>query len=202
MSGAKNIIFDFGGVLVDLDKEACVRAFDRIGAHSISGYVDECRTEDLFHELELGSITPAEFCVKARGLSGCDATDDEILGAWNSLLVSIPARRLHRLLELRGRYRLFLLSNTNIVHWEHAVSRLFPMDGYGVSDYFDNIYLSYELHQVKPCEEIFRHVLDDAGIVAADTLFIDDSPVNCRAARETGIRALNATGDEWLDLVR
>lgn len=202
MAGRKNIIFDFGGVLTDLNKEACVRAFNSIGAHSISGYVDECRQEDLFHELEIGHISVAEFCNEARRLSGCNASDSEICDAWNALLAGIPQRRLHQLLQLRGRYRLFLLSNTNAIHWEYAVERLFPMDGYGVSDYFENIYLSYELHMIKPCEEIFRHVIDDAGLKAADTLFVDDSPANCCAARECGLLTLNAIGDQWLDLVR
>ncbi len=195
----KNIIFDFGGVLVDLDKQVCVDAFERIGAHEISGYVDECRQEDLFHDLEIGSISVAEFCDEVRRKSQCTATDEAICDAWNALLVGIPRRRLQALLSLRDRYRLFLLSNTNAIHWEKAQTRLFPMDGYGLDDYFEETYLSYELHLLKPGSEIFDYLLADAGINANETLFLDDSAANCKGAAQVGIHALQTVGDRWID---
>lgn len=197
----KNLIFDFGGVLVDLDKGACVRAFERIGAQGVSQYVDECRQEDLFHDLEVGNTTPAEFCSEVRRITGCDASDEEISGAWNALLTGIPRERLMKLLALQQEYRLFLLSNTNAIHWERAIKDLFPMDGHGVNDYFEETYLSYELHLLKPSEEIFRHVMTDAGIKPNETIFIDDSAANCKAARELGIRTINAVGDEWMEII-
>lgn len=195
----RNIIYDFGGVLVDLDKQVCVDAFERIGAHEISGYVDECRQEDLFHELEIGSISVHDFCEEARRKSSCQASDEAICGAWNALLKGIPRHRLTALLDLRQHYRLFLLSNTNAIHWKKAVDELFRMDGYGVNDYFEETYLSYELHLLKPGTDIFEFLLKDAGIKADESLFIDDSAANCSGARQVGIHALQATGDEWLE---
>ncbi len=197
----KNIIFDFGCVLVDLDKDRCVNAFKRIGAESVARYVDECRQEDLFLDLELGRIDTREFCNAVRRKAPeCVATDGAICDAWNSLLAGIPQRRLLRLLELRKSHRLFLLSNTNPIHWEKAVRDFFPCNGHGVDDYFEGTYLSYEMHMVKPASKIFQKMLFDARISADETLFIDDSPMNCASASQLEITTrLVSHGDEWLE---
>jgi len=191
MCEIKNIIFDFGGVLVDLDKHRCIEAFKNIGAESVACYVDECRQEDLFHDLEVGNIGVGAFCDAVRRKSpGCTASDEDICDAWNALLSGIPTWRLERLLELKGKYRLLLLSNTNPIHWRKAVTDYFPFGGFGVDDYFEKTYLSYEMHLLKPDHRIFEAVLADARIKASETLFIDDSPANCKAAEEVGIRGV------------
>ena len=199
-----NIIFDFGGVLVDLDKQRCVDAFTKIMAAPVSVYVDECRQEDLFHDLELGAIDVGEFCREVRRRApGCTASDAAICDAWNALLTGIPPRRIARLVHLRRRHRLFLLSNTNIIHWEKSVRDFFPYRGMSVNDYFEHIYLSYEMHKVKPSPEIFAQVIADSGIDPADTLFVDDSEANCRGAETVGISTLHvAGGDEWLGILK
>ena len=201
MQGIKNIVFDLGCVLVDLDKQRCIDAFNAIGAAPVSVYVDECRQEDLFHDLETGRSSVAEFCAEVRRKSPCcRASDADICAAWASLLTGIPARRIEALLRLRQQYRLFLLSNTNEIHWQKAVDCFFPYQGFGVEDYFERIFLSYRMHLVKPDHKIFTTMLHDAGIVAAETLFIDDSPANCAAARDLGIQVLlSPAGDDWTD---
>lgn len=197
----RNIIFDFGGVLVNLDKRRCIDALRNIGAENIAWYVDECRKEDLFHDLEVGKTTAAEFCDEVRRKSkDCTATDEEICGAWNALLTGIPEQRIRKLISLKDKYRLFLLSNTNPIHWHKAVTEFFPLDGFGVDDYFEGTYLSYKLHLLKPDSEIYQHVLLDAKILPGETLFIDDSPINCAAASELGITSLCVkNGDEWIE---
>lgn len=199
----KNIIFDFGCVLVNLDKHRCIDALRSIGAESIAWYVDECRQEDLFHDLEVGNTGIEEFCREVRRKApGCNATDEAICGAWNALITGIPRHRLEKLVELKRDHRLLLLSNTNPIHWQKAVADYFPMDGLGVDDYFEKTYLSYRLHMLKPDAEIFNHVLDDAGISAGDTLFIDDSAANCASAGRLGITAMHVNdGDEWLERI-
>lgn len=197
----KNIIFDFGGVLVGLDKRRCTDAFTRIGAAAIAGYVDECRQEDLFHELETGAIDIPEFCVKVRrACPDCAATDAEICDAWNALLTGIPAAKLERLTRLKGEYRMSLLSNTNPIHWRKSVADYFTATGKTVGWYFERTFLSYEMHMLKPDEAIFRRTLDETGYNAAETLFIDDSAANCEAARRVGIKAMHDSGDGWLRL--
>ncbi len=201
MRNTKNIVFDFGCVLVDLDKDRCAEAFRSIGAGAVSRYVDECRQEDLFHDLETGSIGIPQFCEEVRRkAAGCKASDEDICDAWNALLTGIPEHRIRRITELRSRYRTFLLSNTNEIHWQKAVRDFFPCDGLGVDDYFEKTFLSYRMHLVKPDCRIFLRMLADAGIDAEETLFIDDSPANCAAASELGITAMHvSSGDEWID---
>lgn len=202
MQEIKNIIFDFGGVLVDLDKRRCMEAFDNIGAHEIVKYVDECRQEDLFHDLEVGNTGIGEFCSEVRRVSDrCNASDDDICDAWNALLTGIPAQRLEKLASLKDRYRLLLLSNTNPIHWGKAADGMFSHKGMEVDDYFENTFLSYRMHMLKPDPQIYGKVLMDSGMTAYETLFIDDSPANCAAASELGMMSLNLTGDEWLDRV-
>ncbi|WP_288317551.1 HAD family hydrolase [Xylanibacter caecicola] len=199
----RNIIFDFGCVLVDLDKQRCVEAFRKIGAESISAYVDECRQEDLFHDLETGKTGIGEFCDEVRRKApACTADNDTICDAWNSLLGGIPKRRIEKLVSLKERYRLFVLSNTNPIHWKKAADEYFPMDGMNVDDYFEKVFLSYRMHLIKPDTEIFIRTLAEAGIKAEETLFIDDSAANCRAAAALGISTMHVTcGDKWLDKI-
>lgn len=203
MQGIKNIVFDFGGVLTGLDKHACVDALCKIGAGNIAFYVDEFRQEDLFDGLETGRITVGEFCNEVRRLCPeCTASDDEICAAWNALIIGIPHRKLDKLLSLKQNYRLMLLSNTNPIHWHKAVLEFFPYEGHEVDDYFEKTFLSYRMHMVKPDEQIFRQMLIDGQILPGETLFIDDSPVNCAKASELGITTICAeNGDEWLDKI-
>lgn len=201
MQGIRNIVFDFGGVLTGLDKDACVDALHSIGAGDIACYVDECRQEDLFHDLETGRISVGEFCNEVRRLcKGCSATDEEICSAWNALLIGIPHRKLEKLLSLKRDYRVMLLSNTNPVHWHKAVLDFFPYEGFEVDDYFEKTFLSYRMHMVKPDEQIFRQMLIEGHMLPGETLFIDDSPVNCAKASELGITTIcSEQGDEWLE---
>lgn len=197
----RNIIFDFGGVLVNLDRKRCIDAFTRIGAGAIARYVDECRQEDLFHDLEVGDTGVGQFCDAVRqACGGCNATDEDICGAWDALLTGIPKRRLDKLAELKRDFRLVLLSNTNPIHWRKAVDDYFTQGGLNVNYYFEKTYLSYEMRMLKPDEEIYRKVLDSSGMDAGDTLFIDDSKANCAAAERLGITSMHVTcGDEWTE---
>lgn len=196
--GIKNIIFDLGNVLVGLDKERCVNAFRKIGADNIAYFVDEHRVESLFLDSEVGNISQEEFCRRVRELTKKDIVDEDIVWAWNELLTGIPDFKKEWLLRLKADYRLFLLSNTNVMHWTKCANDFFPLHNHGVDDYFEQVFLSYEMHLIKPSEEIFRLVLNDAGIEAAETLFVDDSAENCRAARSLGINTyLNEHPDDF-----
>ena len=195
----KNIIFDLGGVLVGLDAERCIAAFRKVGCGVLASYVEEHRTEDLFLDTELGRIGEAEFCDEVRRIARADATDADIVWAWNQLLTTIPVGKLRLLSRLRANgYRVFLLSNTNIMHWTFCRDRLFTADGLAADDYFDRIFLSYEMHLAKPSAEIFSQALAMADIRADETLFIDDRDENCQAAASLGIDTLlETTGEEW-----
>ena len=95
----RNLIVDLGGVLTGLDRRRCIDAFTAIGAEAIACYVDECRQEDLFHDLEVGATGIGEFCdAVRRACPGCTATDEAVCQAWNALLTGIPQSRLDLLL--------------------------------------------------------------------------------------------------------
>ncbi len=197
----KNLIFDFGGVLVNLDKDICVSEFKKINAEEVGHYVDFCIQEDLFHELEIGAITIPQFCDEVRRkASGCTASDEQIVHAWASLLTDVPVHRLQELIALKKRYRLFLLSNTNEIHWSQAENEFFrQILGLTVDDYFEKCYLSNRLGMIKPSPEIFQLVLQENELDPEETVFIDDSPKNCAAAETVGIHAFHSpTGEDWI----
>ncbi len=198
----RNLIFDFGCVIVDLDRQRCIDSLRRVGAGEIAHYVDECKQIDMFLDLELGRISTKEFCDEIRRRApGCTATDGEIAAAWGDLLTGIPRERLDRIEKLHEKYNIYLLSNSNPVHWGKAVEHFFPQAGHSPEHYFDKMFISYEMGMVKPDPRIFTTLIDETGIVPQETLFIDDSAANCAAARNLGIRTLHVShGDEWLFL--
>lgn len=195
----KNIIFDLGCVLVGLNPERCIKAFKEIGCEAIATYVEEHRTEDLFLDTELGRISQAQFCDEVRRLSGSATSDADIVWAWNQLLTGIPVEKLQLIERLKAAgHRIFLLSNTNIMHWNYCRDNHFTIDGKTAGFYFDGIFLSYEMHLKKPDNDIFQQTLKEAGILAEDTLFIDDLKENCLAAEALGITTLHeTTGLDW-----
>ncbi len=199
LKGIKNIVFDFGCVIVDLDKQKCIEALERIGAGEIAHYVDECKQIDMFLDLELGRIDVAKFCREIRlRAPGCTASDKEISEAWGELLTGIPVHRLEKIERLHEKYNIYLLSNSNPVHWEKSVQQFFPLSGHTPDYYFDKKFISYKMGLTKPDLRIFTALLEETGAVADETLFIDDSINNCMAAEELGIHTLHVkNGDEW-----
>ncbi len=197
-----NLIFDFGGVLVLLDKERVIRNFAKLG-FDITPYLGTYRQAGVFSRLESGTISIAGFCEEIRRLApqDCSArlTDEAIIEAWKSYLTEVPVERLRMLERLHKHHRIYALSNTNEIHWRMGTDDLFLRDGKTFSDYFDGAFLSYELHMEKPQPELFHHVLNELGGKADDCLFFDDSQVNCEAAIAAGLPARLAPADgSWM----
>ena len=202
MKGIKNVIFDFGGIIVDLNKQAAIDAFERLGfdAHS---YIGQYVQSGIFNQLELGLIPPARFYDFIREDTGCCVSNEDIRMAWNSMLVRIPVERLQFIHALQGEYRLFILSNTNSVHWEYACQELLSTSDIKLHMPFEHLFLSYEMHMMKPDEEIYRSVLTSAHLLPEETLFIDDSVDNCEAAQKLGIQTFHSqNADDWRELFK
>ena len=206
----KNIVFDLGGVLCGLDADRCIKAFFEIGAEEVAVYVQKHRVEDLFLRAELGQISTHEFCDEVRHITNRDLTDDRIVWAWNELLTGITEERKAAVTALSKRYRLFVLSNTNDMHWTRWEEMSGMADRASVvagklsaaEPVFEKTFLSYRLHLAKPSHEIYETVLLQAGLQAEQTLFIDDSLTNCKAAEEVGIRTFhNKSINDWLTLL-
>ena len=193
MKEIKNIIFDFGGVLLDLDVRGCVDAFAALGFDA-SPYVGTYGQGGVFEQHELGLITTEQFLDSID----CPATREAKRAAWESMLVDVPLRRREAVLRLRKKYRTFMLSNTNEVHWQQSLEHWWNVDGRTTADYFERIFLSCEMHMRKPSADIFATALAEAGLDPEETLFIDDSQRNCDTAASLGMHTLCATGDEWM----
>lgn len=186
MRGITTLIFDFGGVLVNLDKQICLHEFEKIGVFSIEKMVSKFAQSGFFLALEKGFVSAKEFRAEIRKLSEKELTDEQIDFAWNSFLIEIPEYKLDLLFELRKKYRVLMLSNTNVIHFEQVARREFRKKGLSVDHYFDKCYLSYELGMAKPQEDIFTHIIENETASAQEMLFLDDSIQNIETAKRLG----------------
>jgi len=185
----KNIVFDLGGVLIDLDFNRAVSGLQKAGFTHVKEQIQAFDREGIFQKFELGEMTAEEFRSAIRENSTVTLTDEEVDALWNLMLLEIPREKLELILDLRGKYMVYLLSNTNSIHWDYVCKNAFNYRGFRVSDYFEKTFLSFEMHLAKPDKAIFEKMLEDANLLAEETLFIDDSEANCKAAAEVGIHA-------------
>lgn len=185
LRGIKNIVFDFGGVLVDLNPAACIKAFTDLGMQGLEEYMSPFGHKGPFGEVENGDISIEEFRDRIKEEYGKSHSDKEIDDAWAAYLMHVPENKMRMVHELAKKYRVFLLSNTNPIHIRKLQE--FEEHGYPLKECFEKLYLSYEVKRSKPDPEIFRYVLKDAGILPSETLFIDDGAANCKVAESLGI---------------
>ena len=191
IEGINHIIFDLGGVILNIDYKLTEQAFIEAGVTDFPALYSRLKQSDLFDRLEVGTVSRGEFIDEMRKLAGPNVTDAQILSAWNAMLLDFPVRRLQILQQLRLYYDLFLLSNTNEVHEEAFNQILLRSHGIpNIGVFFDKVYLSHRVGMRKPNKEIFERVLSDNGLKPEDTLFIDDSPQHIAGAKEAGIRTI------------
>jgi putative hydrolase of the HAD superfamily len=191
MKHFKNIttlIFDFGGVIINLDINQCILNFKLLGLDNFEQYLNNFAQSGFFMQLEKGLISADEFRNEIRKLTSNQLTDADIDRAWCSFLVDIPEEKLEMLIELRKKFRVILLSNTNIIHFPNSVKTIFTDKGRKLSDYFDKCYLSYEMKMAKPDIEIFENILATENVQANECLFLDDGLKNTIVAQDLGIQ--------------
>lgn len=187
----KNIIFDLGGVILNLDKQRCFNAFNELGIDlSRAGLGFYGQTGPL-GDLEQGLVDELEFYNRFREAYKTNVSDAQIRDAWNRFLVDIPHERLSYLKELGRDYNLFLLSNTSIIHFEHWQKMFrYEPDKIGSEYFFKNVYCSYAMHLVKPDKRAFEYVLENENINPSETMFFDDSEANIQTARQLGMQCI------------
>ena len=188
MNGIKTIIFDFGGVIMNLDHPNAVRMFKKAGLENAEELLNPYHQQGIFQEFERGDIDRGTFYEKYRQLVGKEVPEEDIDAGWLGFVAGVEPYKLDMLDELRKKYAVFLLSNTNPVVMDWAYSPDFAKNGKVLSDYFDRLYISYELGCMKPDKAIFEHIIKDAGIDPAETLFVDDGESNCLAAAKLGFK--------------
>jgi putative hydrolase of the HAD superfamily len=188
----RNIIFDLGGVILDIDIKKTQEAFKKIGFKNIEQLFGLGVAESFFKEHERGTITDDEFVEKIRKSSDHAADDNAIIDAWNAMLLEFPKERIEFLQQLKKKYRLFLFSNTNGIHVE-AFKKLYhtSFQNGSLDDLFEKAYYSHIAGYRKPDHQSFRNILEDSNLKPEETLFIDDALVNVEAAREVGMKAIH-----------
>lgn len=189
MHNIKTIIFDLGGVLVDLDPNVSILGFKELGLLNAHEYLNAYLQKGIFLEMEEGKLREEEFYDKFRELSvNKNITNEQIAEAWCRQLLSLSEYKLDLLLELRKKYKVFLLSNTNRVVAAYYSQHFFTKQGLTIDDYFDQLYVSYKIGCVKPYRGIFEYLIADSGINPQEALFLDDSEKNIITAKELGFQ--------------
>ena len=195
------LIFDFGGVLINLDINQCIFNFKQLGLNNFEQYLGNFAQSGFFMKLEKGQISAEEFRNEIRKLSSNPLTDTQINEAWCSFLIDIPTVKLNMLLELRKKFRVILLSNTNIIHFPDSEKKLFLKTGKNMSDYFDKCYLSYEMKMAKPDKKIFENILASENVQANECLLLDDGLKNTEQAQKLGMQTYLVSEHEDLSFL-
>ena len=189
MADIKNIIFDLGDVLINIDFKKVAKAFQQLGIANFEDQYSQLQASSLFENLEKGIISPTEFYTSIKNQGNLHLTDLEIQNAWNAILLDFRKESMDYLVQLQSSYRLFLLSNTNAIHLKKINIILLEQIGKADLDhYFEKAYYSHVIGKRKPEKETYEFVLNDAQLIAHQTFFIDDSLPNIEAAAELGIQ--------------
>lgn len=193
----KNIIFDFGGVVLDIDPQLTIDEFVRLGFTDFDKLSTPDFTEEIIGKFERGILTPEVFRTKLKSFLNIDATDQQLDYAWNSLLYDIPRERIKVIELVKKNYQIILLSNSNEIHYDLFVRDLQLRFGYReFDDLFHKAYFSFDLHLLKPNPEVYEFVINQHGLIPAQTLFIDDKAENIEAAKKLGLKTYQLTKPE------
>jgi glucose-1-phosphatase len=184
----KNIIFDLGGVVLNLDINRSLENFRKLGLPNIDSYFTQNNQVHLFDKLDKGKISGEEFLEGLSGLFPTPPSKTDLEHAWNSMILDLPAERLEFLLHLKEKYNTFLLSNTNEIHLSYFFKKLYTDHGiHDLSAYFKKEYYSCRMGMRKPDSEIFEHIIKENKLNPAETLFIDDTMKHVEGARKVGL---------------
>jgi haloacid dehalogenase superfamily, subfamily IA, variant 3 with third motif having DD or ED len=197
LTGIKNLVFDLGGVILTLDRDRAVARFLEVGLENAEELLDPYHQKGIFLQLENGELSRNEFYEAIRREAGKDITNEEIDWGWMGFIADCPDYKLKMLEDLREQgYKLYLLSNTNPIIMSWALSPDFSSQGKSLADYFDKLYLSFQIGCTKPDPVIFRAMIDDAGLIPEETLFIDDGAGNVRTGQEFGFKTYQPENGE------
>ena len=187
-SNISTLIFDFGGVLIDLDMNQSILNFKKLGVENVENYLSNFGQSGFFMQLEKGKISTEEFRSEIRKMTTNTITDKEIDDAWNAFLVRIPSEKLDIVYQLRKKFRVIMLSNTNAIHFPYAERTFFSYKNRGIDEYFDKCYRSYDMKMAKPDAEIFEAILSQEQVAANQCLLLDDGPKNIEQAQKLGFQ--------------
>ena len=200
MKNIDNIIFDRGNVILNIDYQNTIDAFEKIGVINASSFYSKSSQLNIFSQLETGRISKQDFVLEIQKFAP-KASATQIINAWNAILQDLPNERLEVLKKIKDKFKIFLLSNTNSIHIEKIIDNL------GVKKYkefynlFDKVYYSHEIKLRKPNSDIFRLVIKENNLSIKNTLFIDDSIQHIESAKKIGLKTYHLDGKETLESI-
>jgi len=201
LTGIKNIIFDLGGVILNVDYDKTSKAFKEIGVTNFDEIYSQAKQNQVFNSLETGELSPDGFRKYIKEIVP-KLSDEDIDKAWNSMLLDLPSARIETIKSLKNKYRLFLLSNTNTIHinaFRKIIAASFSENIF--ETLFEKQYYSSEIGLRKPNAGCFQYVLKENGLEASETLFVDDSIQHIKGASSLGVRVYHLLpGDDITDL--
>lgn len=191
----KNLMFDLGGVIMDIKRQNAVEALKKIGMEKAGEFLGEYGQKGVFLQLEKGLVTAEEFRKEIRKDINSQVSDEQIDDAFIKFLVGIPVHRLKQLEELKQSYDIYLLSNTNKIMWDGMILNEFKKDGHDIHYYFNDTITSFEVKAYKPDVEIFIKAINKFSIIPEQTVFFDDSAANVSAAVNLGFKGIHVKED-------
>lgn len=195
----KNLLLDMGGVILDVSYQRVIETFKSYGIENFDKVYTQAKQVEIIDLFEEGKCSAEEFRDGVRKLVGKELSDEQIDKAWFSMILEIPRDVIQLLGVLKLKYRLFLFSNTNVLHIEYLKKEFERQLGFDLFNcVFDRAFFSNEIHHRKPHPESFKYVLEQAGIEAEETLFIDDSKQHLEGASKVGLNTYWLTNGETL----
>lgn len=195
----KAVIFDLGGVIINIDYGATIEAFGALGHGDFQTVYSQAQQSGLFNDLETGKISGQRFVNELLPFIKAGTSPNKVIAAWNAMIGQVPPARISLLQKVRQKCPIYLLSNTNDIHMQAVLKAWNASSEHPMGDFFDGIYLSHEVGMRKPNVEIFEFVCRENQLNPSDTLFIDDSIQHIAGARLAGLQAFHLTDFEALD---
>jgi putative hydrolase of the HAD superfamily len=202
MKKIKNLVFDLGGVIMNLDVLKTINSFKELGIHNIVNNTGHAYQHSFFYEFEVGRVSEESFLDSLRNLSEHNLSNQEIINAWNQMILDMPKERVEFLNDLKTRYNIFLLSNTNSIHQKKYLDDFKEDHQMSFNSIFKKAYYSHEIGIRKPDMEVFSFILNDSNLKASETIFIDDALSNIESAKNVGLQTYHVQNYNVFDLLK
>ena len=200
MKKIDNIIFDLGNVILNIDYQNTIDAFEKIGVPDASIFYSKSSQLNIFNQLETGHISKQNFILEIQKFVP-KASASQIINAWNAILQDLPNERIEILKDIKDKFSIFLLSNTNTIHIEKIIDKLGKKKYEEFYNLFDKVYYSHEVKLRKPNADIFKLVIKENCLSIKNTLFIDDSIQHIESAKKIGLKTYHLDGNETLESI-
>ena len=187
MKKIDNIIFDLGNVIINIDYQSTINAFEKIGITNAKDFYSKSSQKNIFDKLEIGKITREDFVLEIQK-NIPKTSKAEIINAWNAIIKDLPQSRINLLKDLKNKFSIFLLSNTNTIHIDYIFENIGKDRYQEFYNLFDKVYYSYEVKLRKPDPNIFELVIEENNLNVKNTLFIDDSIQHINSAKKIGLQ--------------